>query len=196
MKFRKFMIVGVAAAMLGVTACGGDDESPIPTAKAETSATTTTSAAAGDFESQLTNPDKRPTVAALNDMLEKALDPDIPAEDKVNLVEGAEVDPDLFDQLVQVREDNPNVTYKIMNPVIGKGPKRASVKVEVRLPDNPPTKIDAAIVFDDGRWKLAKSTVCPLLSAGDVESPLCADEGAATTSKTSGKKTTTSKSAN
>ncbi|GAA4747117.1 hypothetical protein [Gordonia alkaliphila] len=194
MKYRKFLVVGAVAGMLSVTAaCGSDDSSlpPVPTAQS-----TTSSAAAGgedsDLVAQLSNPKKRPTVDALNEMLEMALDPDVPAEDKVDLVEGAEADPKLFDQLVKVAKENPDVTYEIKNPVIGNGPKRASVKVEVTLPDNPPTMIDAAIVYDNGRWKLSKSTVCPLLEAGDVKSPLCTDSGA---SKSKSAKST-SKSAN
>lgn len=193
MKYRKFLVIGSVAAMLSVTAaCGSDDNAlpPVPPAPSSTSA-----AAGGedsDLVAQLSNAKKRPTVEALNEMLAMALDPDVPAADKVDLVEGAEADPKLFDQLVKVAKENPDVSYEIKKPVVGNGPKRASVKVEVKLPDNPPTMIDAAIVYDDGRWKLAKSTVCPLLEAGDVKSPLCADQGA-TKSKSA---KSTSKSAN
>lgn len=193
MKYRKFLVIGSVAAMLSVTAaCGSDDNAlpPVPPAPSSTSA-----AAGGedsDLVAQLSNAKKRPTVDALNEMLAMALDPDVPAADKVDLVEGAEADPKLFDQLVKVAKENPDVSYEIKKPVVGNGPKRASVKVEVKLPDNPPTMIDAAIVYDDGRWKLAKSTVCPLLEAGDVKSPLCADQGA-TKSKSA---KSTSKSAN
>ncbi|MFC0313781.1 hypothetical protein ACFQNE_06800 [Gordonia phosphorivorans] len=193
MKYRKFLVIGSVAAMLSVTAaCGSDDNAlpPVPPAPSSTSA-----AAGGedsDLVAQLSNAKKRPTVDALNEMLTMALDPDVPAADKVDLVEGAEADPKLFDQLVKVAKENPDVSYEIKKPVVGNGPKRASVKVEVKLPDNPPTMIDAAIVYDDGRWKLAKSTVCPLLEAGDVKSPLCADQGA-TKSKSA---KSTSKSAN
>ena len=193
MKYRKFLVIGSVAAMLSVTAaCGSDDNAlpPVPPAPSSTSA-----AAGGedsDLVAQLSNAKKRPTVDALNEMLAMALDPDVPAADKVDLVEGAEADPKLFDQLVKVAKENPDGSYEIKKPVVGNGPKRASVKVEVKLPDNPPTMIDAAIVYDDGRWKLAKSTVCPLLEAGDVKSPLCADQG--TTKSKSAK--STSKSAN
>ena len=89
MKFRKFLLVGVVAGAVTLTAaCGSDDKSdqpPVPPA------TTTTSAAAtsadNSLDAQLTDPNKKPTVAALNDMLDKALDPSIPAKDKTDLVE-------------------------------------------------------------------------------------------------------------
>ena len=177
----------IAAVVATTAACGSDDNGgvpPVPTA-ADTSATSAAadpSGGAGDAD-DMTNPNKVPSVAALNTMLETALDPEVKPAQKVDLVEGAEADPDLFNQLVQAVEDNPGVKYAIRPPVTKNGPKRAKVKVEVRLPDNPPTKIDAAIVYDGGRWKLAKSTVCPLLTSNDVETPLCDDGGSSASSK-------------
>ncbi|MEZ5213061.1 MULTISPECIES: hypothetical protein [unclassified Gordonia (in: high G+C Gram-positive bacteria)] len=199
MKFRKFLLVGVVAGAVTLTAaCGSDDKSdqpPVPPA------TTTTSAAAtsadNSLDAQLTDPNKKPTVAALNDMLDKALDPSIPAKDKTDLVEGSEVDPSLFNQLVKAKKENPGVTYKIKNPITKDGPKRYSVKVEVKLPDNPPQPLDAAIVFDNGRWKLSKTTVCPLLKMGEVATPLCPENSIAPSASSPHKKPakTTTKSA-
>lgn len=196
MKFRKFLLVGVIAGAVSLTAaCGSDENANLPTVTK--ASTTSTSAAAGsadnDLDAQLSNPKKKPTVAALNEMLDQALDPKIPAKDKTNLVEGSEVDPALFNELVKAAKENPDVTYKIKNPVVKDGPNRYSVKVEVKLPDNPPTNIDAAIVYDNGRWKLSKSTVCPLLKMGDVKTPLCADDAPSSSKKRAPK--TTSKSA-
>ena len=180
------MIAGVLAA---TAACGGDDGGnlpPVPTAPASDSAAATSGATGADAE--MTNPDKVPSVGALNDMLQKALDPAVKPADKVELVEGSEVDPALFKELVKAKKDNPDVTYKIKKPILKDGPKRAKVKVEVKLPDNPPTKIDASIVFDKGRWKLSKQTVCPLLSQADVKSPLCADSSSSKAKKPSASK--------
>ncbi|MFT4086472.1 MAG: hypothetical protein QM658_04850 [Gordonia sp. (in: high G+C Gram-positive bacteria)] len=194
MKIRNIVMIGVAAALVGATAaCGGDDDSGLPTVtqQSTSSAAASTSAAATGYEAEITDGDKRPTVDVLNEMLQKALDPKIPAKDKTDLVEDSEVDPNLFNQLVKVAKENPDVTYKIKKPITGAGPHKANVKVEVKLPDNPPTKIDASIVYQDGRWKLSKSTVCPLLTANDVKTPLCTDG----TSSTAKKKSATSKSA-
>ncbi|WP_199832514.1 hypothetical protein [Gordonia iterans] len=190
MKYRKFVMAGAIAALALVpVACGSDDNlPPVPQAA---SATESDSAVAQEqgLEAELSNGTKRPSIEALNEMLQMALDPKIPSKDKTELVEGSEVDPKLFDQLVEVAEDNPDVTYTIMKPVISNGPNRASVKFEIRIPDNPPTKIDASIVYDQGRWKLSKQTVCPLLSAQKVKTPLCEDEA----SSSSAKKSTTAK---
>ena len=182
MNIRKIAITTALIGAVGLTAaCGGssDDDIALPPLDSTTASSAAPSAdAETGTDAELTNKNKRPSVEALNGMLSQALDPDIKPKDKTELVEGSEVDPDLFNQLVKAAEDNPDVEYEIKKPVTGAGPGKANVKVEVRLPDNPPTKIDASIVYDDGRWKLSKSTVCPLLTANDVETPLCADSGA------------------
>ena len=61
----------------------------------------------------LTNPKVRPTVKTLNQMLDMALDPNVPNSEKTQLVEGSEKDPEVFNKLVQARKDNPDATYKI-----------------------------------------------------------------------------------
>lgn len=188
MKIRNFVTGAVVAAAVAATAaCGSDDSSdlpPVPTAGASTSTAASGSSTSDD---PMTDEDQVPSVKALNEMLETALDPDVDASKKTELVEGSEVDPKLFDQLVKAVKDNPDVTYKIKPPVTKNGPKKAKVKVQVKLPDNPATSIDAAIVFDKGRWKLSKTTVCPLLQTSDVETPLCADSSS---SKSSSKPST------
>ncbi|GAB19319.1 hypothetical protein GOEFS_081_00080 [Gordonia effusa NBRC 100432] len=174
LRFAKFV---AAAAVLGaaatLTACGTDDEAPIvPTAPSSSSAAESSTASA-DGITGVTDPNKRPTVAVLNKMLDKALDADAPASEKTLLVQGSEKDPQVFTKLDKALKDNPGVTYKIFPPVIPAGPKKANVKVQVKLPGEVPTKLEASIVFDDGRWKLANSTVCPLLSANNVKSAMC-----------------------
>ncbi|MBM7367129.1 hypothetical protein [Gordonia hydrophobica] len=182
MNIRKLVTgVVVAGALAATAACGGNDDSNVPAVPTATASETSAAATTGD--AAMTNANQVPSVDALNEMLQQALDPDIKPADKVDLVEGSEVDPDLFKQLVKAKKDNPDVTYAIKKPILKNGPNRAKVKVEVKLPDNPPTKIDASIVYDNGRWKLSKQTVCPLLSQAEVSSPLCADSSSSTTKK-------------
>lgn len=174
MRIAKFVaaaaVVG-AATSLAACSSGSDDAPALPPA---TSATTTSSASAdASGITGVTDPNKRPSVATLNKMLDTALDAKVPNSQKTDLVEGAERDPQVFDKLNKALADNPGVTYKIFPPVIPAGPKKANVKVQVKLPDNPPTKLEASIVFIDGRWKLANSTVCPLLTANNVKSAMC-----------------------
>lgn len=197
MKIRKFLAIGVAAAALSVTAaCGSSDDNlpPVPSPAASTSEAASGSAAATGYEAEVTDPNKKPSVEVLNEMLEKALDPNIKPADKVDLVEGAEADPELFNELVKVAKENPDVTYVIQKPIRSNGPKRATFKVMVTIPGNQPAPIAASIVYDDGRWKLSKETVCPLLAQGDVETPLCPGNASGSGSSTAKSGSSTAKS--
>ena len=176
MKFPKFVgaaVMTVAVATSLAACSSSDDSDDVPTVAATTSAAATSEAAASGADAGVTNPNVRPSVATLNAMLNKALDPNVPNSEKTDLVQGSEKDPQLFDKLVKARQDNKDVTYQIYPPVIPAGPNKATVKVQVKLPDNPPTKLDAQIVYDGGRWKLASDSVCPILSGNNIKSAMC-----------------------
>ncbi|MDL9944432.1 hypothetical protein QSJ19_02290 [Gordonia sp. ABSL11-1] len=178
MKFPKIVTAAlIAASVASVAACGSDD-SDIPEVPTVSSADSSADAGSGG-DSGVTNPNQRPSVATLNEMLNTALDPNVPNSQKTELVEGSSADPKIFDELVKAKQDNPDVTYEIFPPVIPAGPNKATVKVQVKLPDNPPTKLDASIVYVDGRWKLSRNTVCPLITANNVTTPMCTDAGGA-----------------
>ncbi|MBJ7291527.1 hypothetical protein [Williamsia sp.] len=169
MKLQKIATAGLAvAAFLSIAACsdgGSDDATPSTSAVASSSTST---------GSGVSDPSKPPTASTLNGLLEKALDANVPAADKTDLVQGSQADPQLFDKLVKFKQDNPTVSYQLVPPVIATGSGQASVKVKVKLPDNPEATLDAAIVYDQGNWKLAKSTVCLLLQSANVKSAMCA----------------------
>ena len=171
MKYRKFLgaTMIAAALMTTVAACGSDDSDapPAPTL------TSTTAAASGDG-SEITDGSNPPSSAALHEMVAQAVDPDIPRAEKVELVEGSEKDPAIFDELVKARAENSDVDWVLVNPVISAGPNKARVKVRIETAGNPPTNAESTIVFDDGRWKLSNETVCNLLGLYQVESAMCA----------------------
>lgn len=172
MKLRKFVTAGVAVcAFLSIAACSDDGGSDDPTTPTTSSSTTETGTSGGSGD--LTDASKPPTAAALNTMLETALDPNVPASEKTELVEGSEKDPALFDKLVQGKEANPDVTYEIVAPVRPAGTDQAKANVKVQFPDQPATQVEALITYDNGRWKLSSTTVCLLLSGANVQSPMC-----------------------
>lgn len=178
MKFSKLVSATmIAGALLGVAACGTDDSDAPPTVAASSSANSTGAA------DQRTDSSKPPSAATIEAMINEALDPNVPNSQKVLLVEGAEKDPDIFDKLVEARNENPGITYKVTNPPIRQGPNKARVSVEVTTEGNPPTPIEATIVYQDGRWKLSNATVCTLLSAYQVKSAMC--PGKSTSSRSS-----------
>lgn len=171
MKFPKFVGTAMiaAAVTMGVAACGGGEGDGVPQVP-----TATSSAASGTAGADsVTDPNQRPTVATLNEMLNTALDPNVPNSEKTQLVQGSEKDPNIFDKLVDARAENPDATYELSPPVLAAGPNRGSVKVTVQLPGNPAQKLDAQIVYDGGRWKLASDSVCPVLQFQNIRSAMC-----------------------
>ncbi|WP_238981264.1 hypothetical protein [Williamsia herbipolensis] len=172
MKLQKIATAGLAVAavfMIGACSDNSDDGTT-----AQPTSTTSSSTASGDTGgTSVTDPSKPPSASTLNGLLEKALNPSVPASEKTDLVQGSDADPQLFDKLVKARQDNPDITYSLQAPVIATGNGQATVKVKVKLPNVPEQTVDAAIVYDSGKWKLAKTTVCPLLLANNVQSAMC-----------------------
>ncbi|QMT03933.1 hypothetical protein [Gordonia jinghuaiqii] len=156
--------------MTTVAACGGDD-SDAPPAPTLTSADT---AAGGGDGTEITNGSKPPSIKVLNDMVDQAVDPDIPRAEKIQFVQGSEKDPAIFDELVKARAENADVDWVLVNPVISAGPNKARVKVRIETAGNPPTNAESTIVYDKGRWKLSNETVCNLLGLYQVDSKMCA----------------------
>lgn len=172
MKLQKILTAGLAVvAALTFTAACSDSSDDGATADPATSSATSSAADTGG--TSVTDPSQPPSAATLNVLLEKALNPSIPASQKTDLVQGSSADPQLFDKLVKAKQDNPTVTYRLVPPVIATGNGQATVKVQVKLPNVPEQTVDAAIVYDQGKWKLAKTTVCPLLLANNVQSAMC-----------------------
>ncbi len=76
-----------------MTACGSDDKTDSPTTTSKTTTTTTASDSTDAPVALL------PTAPELNAKVAQALDETVPAADKVNLVQGAEADPELINQV-------------------------------------------------------------------------------------------------
>lgn len=175
MKLRKFVTAGVAlCAFVSIAACSDDGGSDDPTTTTTTTsvADPNSSASPGDGGG-LTDPKKPPTAAALNTMLVTALNPDIPNTEKTELVEGSDADPEIFDKLIAGMKANPDVTYEIVAPVRPAGANQAKANVKINFPDQPQTQVEALIAYNEGRWKLSKTTVCLLLSGANEKSPMC-----------------------
>ncbi|RPA63473.1 hypothetical protein EF294_08210 [Gordonia oryzae] len=160
-----------AAVTVSVAACSsGDSSDDIPTVAQTTTSSAASTAGGGTNVTDASNP---PSVATLNQMLQTALDPNVPNAQKTQLVQNSQKDPSIFNRLVKLKSDNPGASYQIRGPVTTDGPNRASVRVQVKLPDQQPQDIDAQIVYDGGRWKLASSFVCPLITSNGVTTPMC-----------------------
>ncbi len=150
--------VAIAAA-LTMTACSsdGDDGETRTTA---TQASTT-----------VTAPDVAPpTAAELNDAITQALDPAVPVEQKIQLVQGAEKDPELVNQVAQAAKDaGATIEVKDVTPT-GADTVTAGVVLTV---NGQPNDATVDFVSENGVWKMSQAYACQLVAMAQLTSPAC-----------------------
>lgn len=168
MKLRKtgrIAIAGLAAAAaLTLTACGSDDSD------SDTAAATSTTAAAETTEAEADTPPV-PTPADLNTQLQRALDPNVPNEEKLEMVQGAEADPELPSKLSQFYAQS-GATIEVTE-VQDFG---TEIQAKANLTLNGQTSVaDVPFVAEDGVWKVQQQWTCTMLANAQIQSPACAD---------------------
>ncbi|WP_312801821.1 hypothetical protein [Corynebacterium variabile] len=143
--------LAVSAALV-VTACSSDGDEDAPTSSA-TSAPTTT-------EQQ----DALPTAAELGDLLNRALDPELPVEEKAATVQDGAEAGELFAQMTQAAQDS-GATFAVVDPVLpGDTPEIALATATLTLPEQEPITVDnAEFVMQDGEWKISRAWACTLV---------------------------------
>ncbi|WP_296554771.1 hypothetical protein [Rhodococcus sp. (in: high G+C Gram-positive bacteria)] len=157
--------VAIAAA-LTMTACGSDDktDSPTTTSKSTTATTSSSDVAAPEL----------PTSAELNGKVAQALDESVPAADKVNLVQGAEQDPELINQVAAAAKAA-GAQVEILDPVTDTGSETAAASLNIVVNGQPLQQgLQASFVYEDGVWKLSKTTACQIVGVAGLTSPACA----------------------
>jgi len=123
-------------------------------------------------EAPSSTPDRAPSTQQLEEMLNRAVDPQVPLEEKVQLVQGATMaDGPLFDELVKLRKDNPQVSWHIGRPVLEQ-PGLAKAQFSVLMGGTNQLAY-ASLAFDEGRWKLQKSYACQMIIQVGRDSPSC-----------------------
>lgn len=159
-----FRVVGkatlVAVGALGalLSGCGASDQSSPPS----------TAATVAEVQSS----SRAPSAELLNSMLQRALDPNVPATDKLNLVQGATAaDAPLFNELVRLRTENPTLTWQITNVhLVSDGHAVASISALVNSANQ---RGEVQLTFDQGRWKLDGQYACDLLKQFGRSAPSC-----------------------
>lgn len=165
MKIQKIAIAAVAVtAALSLSACSSSNNDDDTTTSSSTTTATTTEAP----EMTL------PTAAELNAMLKTGLDPNVPASEKTNLVEGIEADPELINQVAQAAVAN-NVQVEVLDPVYDAGDGTAAAALQASINGEPASGLSADFVPapDGTHWQLAKTTVCTLTQALNIQTPVC-----------------------
>ncbi|MGM5066806.1 hypothetical protein EU244_018345 [Rhodococcus qingshengii] len=157
--------VAIAAA-LTMTACSSGEKEASPTTSSKTTTATTTPS--GDPVPEL------PTSAELNGKVAQALDESVPAADKVNLVQGAEQDPELINQVAAAAKAA-GAQVEILDPVTDTGSETAAASLNIVVNGQPLQQgLQASFVYEDGVWKLSKTTACQIVGVAGLTSPACA----------------------
>ena len=99
---KSVAVVAAVAAGLSLSACSSDDDD---------STDGTTSAAPTTQTTAL------PTAVELNDVLNRAVDPAVPSDQKADTVEGGDQALELFDVMTQSKEES-GATLEVVDPVL------------------------------------------------------------------------------
>jgi hypothetical protein len=159
------MVAGVAiAAALTMTACSSDDSSDTaPTTTAASAAASATAEASGDYPPV-------PTPQELNTELLRGLDPAVPVEEKAQLIQGAEADPELINQVAAAAVQNGAQIEITSVDDLGDGTLNAGATLTINGQANPGS---FTFVAEDGVWKLSKDNACGLVQLAQLTSPAC-----------------------
>ena len=150
---RKTMVAGVAiAAALTMTACGSDE--------GDNDADATTTAAAPPV----------PSAEELNGELLRGLDPAVPVEEKALLIQGAEEDPELINQVAAAAVQNGAQIEITSVDDLGDGTLNAGATLTINGQANPGS---FTFVAEDGVWKLSRENACGLVQVAGLTSPAC-----------------------
>ncbi|MFI1918809.1 hypothetical protein [Nocardia sp. NPDC020380] len=154
-------------AALGLTACGSGDKGdtkPAATTSAAAAATSASAAPSGNFPPV-------PTAADLNAELQKALDSNIPDDQKLDLMQGVSADPSLPSRLVAAFKQN-NATITVNN-VTDLGNGSATADASATINGGAPNQMVVPLVVEDGKWKVQKEWICNMLQVANQTSPAC-----------------------
>lgn len=153
MMMKKALAISMAlCAGLSLAACGSDKDDK------SAKKTSSTSSAAKQQGPML------PTAADLAAIMNRAVDPNVPTEAKVDTVVGGESAPQLFDALTRLRADT-GAQLQVVEPVLpGIIPTQANATMTLTTPPDEPIVInDVQFNYDNGKWKLDQKWACTLV---------------------------------
>ncbi|MBL1077820.1 hypothetical protein JK358_25790 [Nocardia sp. 2] len=166
MKLQKTGRIAVATlaivTALGLSACGEGD-------KKETKPKATTSKVTA---APNTSYPPAPTAAELNTELQKALDPNVPNDQKLDMMQGVSADPSLPQRLTEAYQQN-NATITVTG-VTDLGNGTITADAEASINGGQPQVMVVPFVAEDGKWKVQKEWICNTLSLANQTSPACA----------------------
>lgn len=147
-----------------MTACSSDNSSDTKTTTTSSAASSAATPPAGDLPPV-------PTPEELNTELLRGLDPAVPVEEKAQLIQGAEADPELINQVAAAAVQNGAQIQITSVDDLGDGTLNAGATLTINGQANPGSFV---FVAEDGVWKLSKDNACGLVQLAQLTSPACA----------------------
>ncbi|WP_194814437.1 hypothetical protein [Nocardia sp. XZ_19_385] len=177
---RAAVAIVAAASALTLTACGSDkgDSTSSPSATATSAGQYEEGKKAGEAieaEGELTTTPPpnlpKPTVAELNEKINKAFDASVGEEEKISWVQDAEKDPQLVDKLVDAAKKN-NVKVEITGV---QEPKEGKLKADakVTIGGAPVENAFVEFVAETEGWKVSNQFTCNIVKAAKLDSAAC-----------------------
>jgi hypothetical protein len=151
----------LACATLVLTACGDGEQT--------TGQAATTSASPADCTQGGKFPTS-PTVESLTGLLKKGLDPAVASSDKIELLQGASGDPELFNRMLPAL-DQADFAVTI-NDVTDYCNGTANADATLNFYGQP-NQSQVPLVAEEGRWKLERVWACGLAASLQQTSPIC-----------------------
>lgn len=152
-------------AALGMSACGSGDKNEGSKPKSSSKAAATS----------VQNVPPVPTVEELNSELSQALDPNVPAEEKIQYLEDGQAalqkDPDMIKKLTDAYQQN-NAKIEVTN-VTYLGGDTLTAKANFSVNDGAPSEASVPFIAQDGKWVLQKSWACAGIQNLGQASPAC-----------------------
>ncbi len=150
-------------AIIALTACSPQADTSDPLAG------TQTPRAQSECEPAAGQPPS-PTVDLLKGLLDKGMDPAVPADSKVQLVQGTEADPGMFDRVGNaLREAGfQSEIHSVTDYCNNTANADASITIYGET-----TESQVPLVAEDGVWKLDKGWACGLAKSLQQDSPIC-----------------------
>ncbi|MGJ4050542.1 hypothetical protein ACN4DP_05515 [Corynebacterium macclintockiae] len=166
---RATAISAMLAAGLTLSACGGDEDS-------SDNSSTSSSAESSAAQSEGAGDSKTPTVEQLAEVLNRAVDPKVPTDQKTDTVVNGEQAPELFDALTKSRTES-GATLEVVEPVLPSlNPGNVNATVKLTVPNQEPHVVsDVEFVNEGGKWKLDQGWACTLVEnvLPDQVPPMC-----------------------
>ncbi|MET8795858.1 hypothetical protein ABZV91_05270 [Nocardia sp. NPDC004568] len=153
-----------AALALGLTACGSDDDGDTAAAS---SVAATTSAAAHDHGDDHGDTAAAPTAQSLQSNLEQITNPDVPVDEKVELIDDGEHRRGLLEQLNAALQTYRGITFQVGEVTVDG--ETATGQTTITSPSGqsaPPMPLTWE--HEDGTWKLSDASACVLFGFAQI----------------------------